>query len=877
MTNNKFLISKVHISNFRGYREKSFDLFSDKESKDLKNGIILISGPNGFGKTTLLDAIEWCLTGTVRRLENEFLIRRETSKSLQSGLIKNSSSTRGDIVTVKVEAYFNGKNIELIRTFSESTERLGFNPSGTDFKFIIGDKEYGGSTIDDLFSVELNREVQVSKYLYDRHICTFDKNLKLYNNSREDFYKSFSLFFGGTEEIESILNNLEGFEEKQGRTKTVTTGLVEELNNKIISERKFLESLSQTLKQEKDNYGELKKNIAESSNLDLELKRNWGKLIFSGEKSADHYYFSEDDIAQNYTLCKGQRERFEHLQKVLLAQSVKKYIVPEMDRCIANEDLSNFRKSIIEPFEANQNLIELIQNKDLKQYKEKKLSLDSEIYKVEQSKQFNSESQIFFVQIQMKYELEQRLIDLLSELNRKLSQKEQYNSQIKEFETNEQTTKALRALVDHISGFEQIRHSGQEKCPLCGSIEFFGEQGTELATEAKRLLGTVDNARSTLVNALTAIEVDIIKHYTEFKNAVLTVLTNLRTDVAAVINSFSELELFSLELNKYGLTYNELTIEKIHEVENKLLLRIEEQLPIESNEFSANEINSVYKFFPNKTKETYWEMYDQLNNSQKVEIFKDFIELCRLYTEDFLKTNQLLVPISDISMDVVASKLDTLRKVENELKNDELLKEAEKKVKELEAKYQTLNNELIVREKKLNKLKKLQRELKEIRNKWDKRVVEQINEPMQRIFKRLSRHTNIESLNLFSEGITTQKTNVTVTVDGGKEMYVPNVLSAGQLSMVSLSMFLTVAMGQKKNPFRCYFLDDPIQSMDDLNVLSFVDLLRVEQNEKDQFFDQLFITTCNEDLEKLIAHKMKTFNVNLCHLHFDGYGECRNI
>ncbi|WP_277506188.1 MULTISPECIES: AAA family ATPase [unclassified Paenibacillus] len=877
MMNNKFMISKVHISNFRGYREKSFDLFLNKEAKDLKNGIILISGPNGFGKTTLLDAIEWCLTGTVRRLENEFLIRKETSKSLQAGLIKNSSSKRGDVVTVKIDAYFNGKNIQLIRTFNDSTEKLGFSLNGTEFKFCIGDKEYDGVSIDDLLSVETDQEVQLSKYFYDRHICTFDKNLKLYNNSREDFYKSFSLFFGGTEEIETMLDNLNGFEEKQGRTKTVTTGLVEELNKKIISEREVLETLNQTFKQEKDIYGELQKNIALASNLDAELNRYPSELTFFDEKTAEYYYYSEDEITRKYALCKGQRESFEHLQKVLLAQSIEKYVISELGRCNANEDLSNFREKIKLPFETNWNRIQLIQNKDLKQNNEKKLTLDSEILKIEQLKQFNNESKIYFEQLMSKYDLDQQIVDLLSQLIDKSQQKELYDSQIKEFETNERTTKALRALVDHINGFEKIRHNGQDKCPLCGSSELFGDQETELAIEAKRLLGTVDNARSILANAMIAAEGGIVKLYSELKKFVLTVLTDLRSNATAIVKTFSEMELFILELNRYDLTINDLTFEKIHEVEKKFLLRVEEYLATEFDQVLLDQINYVYRSFPNKTKETYWEMYDQLNSSQKIDIYKDFIELGRAYADDFFETNQLLVPISDINMDIITSKLITLRKVENELKNDELLKTAEKKVKELEVKYHALNNELMVREKKLNKLKEIQRELKETRNKWDKRVVDQINEPMQRIFKRLSRHTNIESINLMSEGITTQKTNVSVTVDGGKEMYVPNVLSAGQLSMVSLSMFLTVAMGQKHNPFRCYFLDDPIQSMDDLNVLSFVDLLRVEQNDKERFFDQLFITTCNEDLEKLIAHKMKTFGINVCHLQFDGYGEYRNL
>lgn len=127
MDNGKFIISKVHIQNFRGYRDKVFDFFLSKESANLKKGIILISGPNGYGKTTLLDAIEWCLTGTVRRLETEYSLRRETNKSLQAGLIQNSSSKRGENVTVRVEAFFNEKKVELIRTFNDTTEKNGFD------------------------------------------------------------------------------------------------------------------------------------------------------------------------------------------------------------------------------------------------------------------------------------------------------------------------------------------------------------------------------------------------------------------------------------------------------------------------------------------------------------------------------------------------------------------------------------------------------------------------------------------------------------------------------------------------------------------------------------------------------------------------------
>ena len=48
-------LSKVKIRNFRGVREEEFPVGS---------GINLIEGKNGCGKSSFLNAIEWCLFGT---------------------------------------------------------------------------------------------------------------------------------------------------------------------------------------------------------------------------------------------------------------------------------------------------------------------------------------------------------------------------------------------------------------------------------------------------------------------------------------------------------------------------------------------------------------------------------------------------------------------------------------------------------------------------------------------------------------------------------------------------------------------------------------------------------------------------------------------
>jgi DNA repair exonuclease SbcCD ATPase subunit len=54
-------LERIELSNFRA--------FGDSFSLELPNGpgITLVYGPNGFGKTTLFDGIEWCLTNDISR------------------------------------------------------------------------------------------------------------------------------------------------------------------------------------------------------------------------------------------------------------------------------------------------------------------------------------------------------------------------------------------------------------------------------------------------------------------------------------------------------------------------------------------------------------------------------------------------------------------------------------------------------------------------------------------------------------------------------------------------------------------------------------------------------------------------------------------
>ena len=90
------IIRKLRMVNFRGFRDKTID-FNDKS-------VVLLSAANGIGKTTTIDAIEWCLTGEIGRLKTAFNNRSTNEsdrKQNTNGILKHRDSSN----TSKVQVY----------------------------------------------------------------------------------------------------------------------------------------------------------------------------------------------------------------------------------------------------------------------------------------------------------------------------------------------------------------------------------------------------------------------------------------------------------------------------------------------------------------------------------------------------------------------------------------------------------------------------------------------------------------------------------------------------------------------------------------------------------------------------------------------------
>ncbi|APH22699.1 hypothetical protein FDF15_06040 [Clostridium botulinum] len=95
------------------------------------------------------------------------------------------------------------------------------------------------------------------------------------------------------------------------------------------------------------------------------------------------------------------------------------------------------------------------------------------------------------------------------------------------------------------------------------------------------------------------------------------------------------------------------------------------------------------------------------------------------------------------------------------------------------------------------------------------------------------------------------------------------IFSSAQLNILALSIFLGLGIPQDYTKLGQLFLDDPIQSMDDANVLALIDVFRgiIDSG----FNRSLVISTHDDNFSDLISIKMR--NKDITHFNFIGYGE----
>ena len=139
------------------------------------------------------------------------------------------------------------------------------------------------------------------------------------------------------------------------------------------------------------------------------------------------------------------------------------------------------------------------------------------------------------------------------------------------------------------------------------------------------------------------------------------------------------------------------------------------------------------------------------------------------------------------------------------------------------------------------------------------RVVEErlksINPLIQNIWTRIDPHPAFRVVRLLSEvfkGKGQLSTVVSDPINDKMSASPGTVLSSSQVNALGVSVFLALNLGSPKPPLPIAILDDPLQSLDDINLLGLVDLLRRTKDSR-----QLLVSTHDSRFGDLLARKLR--------------------
>ncbi|MDU8459284.1 MULTISPECIES: AAA family ATPase [Pseudomonas syringae group] len=100
-------ISKIEISSFKAFKHIYLDLGN--------SSLLTLDGPNGYGKTSIFDAIELLLTGEIKRIQELFLILlTKNKKDYADNLFWNKRSGENDLY-IKIEFSNESRKLTLAR------------------------------------------------------------------------------------------------------------------------------------------------------------------------------------------------------------------------------------------------------------------------------------------------------------------------------------------------------------------------------------------------------------------------------------------------------------------------------------------------------------------------------------------------------------------------------------------------------------------------------------------------------------------------------------------------------------------------------------------------------------------------------------------
>ena len=143
------------------------------------------------------------------------------------------------------------------------------------------------------------------------------------------------------------------------------------------------------------------------------------------------------------------------------------------------------------------------------------------------------------------------------------------------------------------------------------------------------------------------------------------------------------------------------------------------------------------------------------------------------------------------------------------------------------------------------------------------------------IFKKIDPHPEYKKIEIDATFAENPRLNIKIKkIDDSSSINPIVYLSSAQVNILSLSIFLAKALQNKETLINTIFMDDPIQYLDSINIVSFIDLLRAITT--DPAIDrQVVISTHDENFFNLLKKKLDPKFHNSKFIEFETYGKLK--
>jgi DNA repair exonuclease SbcCD ATPase subunit len=356
-------VKNISIRNFRGIGKK-LDL-------DIDADIAIIYGPNGTGKTSIIDAIEWTITGEVERLWG-----RNYDKQLNANESLVNLFSKERLAEIQVEFRKNGESILEKRYVDLSKSRRSYaeiNNIRANDKTMI--REIVGIRMPKVDVRRLRRVFLRSHFLGQNTI------LKFITQNPESRYDAFSHMVGTqdyilfNEKINSVIRALERELEVKSKHKNELKEGIRDISVRVDAKKQALGRLKRGIKEEVSTQTLMNEIQILLRELNIEVP----KFLFPRKKELPGVEELDKMIEIVSTYPKGASSKINTLNNLLIETKNEEIRVREIEKVMSNMDefTRNINK-LQKLYRSKESILNVLQ-KELKEYSRQKESYNKQI------------------------------------------------------------------------------------------------------------------------------------------------------------------------------------------------------------------------------------------------------------------------------------------------------------------------------------------------------------------------------------------------------------------------------------------------------------------------------------------------------------------